>query len=450
MLIDKLLGTKSKTLRAQFIEYQVTSDDLSTYSFSVSNYGPGTIVIFAHVRDTASLSVNSISFDGNECDIIQEASGGINFISTVVASIYVASTTSGLITIELSNVAGSCGISTYLIPEENIIVSAAEGTIQTGAPNTNNATITLSSEGAGAYLAATTVYESRTTSWTGGVVEDYDASDSTYGTLSGASISSFGSVAPVVTLNTSVPAISLVGAKFSYPEDTGIVFVGRSSSGDNTANSSYDVSLTGLALGTGSFVRAGDVIIVITTQSSTGSSSSEATAPTGFTEIANLFANDTYDTSMCVSYKISDGTETSVTIPRLANASFGSSTIACVWRNVDQTTPMDVSSTTVTSVNTGLPNAPAITPVTAGAVIIACGGASTAAASNTIILAQPTGMTGIASTRGIGTSSVGKVAAAYYTGWTSGSYNPAAFTGGGTDSTSYSAAAVTLALRPAY
>lgn len=116
-----------------------------------------------------------------------------------------------------------------------------------------------------------------------------------------------------------------------------------------------------------------------------------------------------------------------------------------VWRNVNQTTPMDATPTTSNVGNTSKPNPPAITPVTAGAVVVAMGSSGTQANVSgftspdlgNFICPTPT-TTGTYN----GTTGMGSIA------WGgSGAVDPAQWSNGSTDS-NFAALAATIALRP--
>lgn len=237
-------------------------------------------------------------------------------------------------------------------------------------------------------------------------------------------------------------------ALFMVSASAGIQYVGGTSA-TNATGIDYSVSLTGLTGGLASSVSAGDVIVVVTGISTTGIARRNVGVSTaGYTELTDLFSDDGYEATMAVAYKVADGTETSLTVLGSGSSNRGAATAVQVWRGVSSSSPIDATTTTATGLNSLVPNAPAITPVTAGAVIIACGlGAS--ASSNTTALTTPSGMSNGISVNGAGTNTSCKTAIASYSNWTSGAYDPAAWTGGGTDSVDYAWCAATVALKPA-
>jgi hypothetical protein len=163
-------------------------------------------------------------------------------------------------------------------------------------------------------------------------------------------------------------------------------------------------------------------------------------APSGYTAIANLSSSDTYDVALSVSYKIMGSTpDTTFPIPSSLNSTNAQCATVFVWRGVDLTTPMDVSPQTATGLNGRNPNPPGITPTTLNSIVMATGAAGhTGGASLFSSNLENFRRTGSNDTydSSIGTGS--------YT-WTSGSYNPSAFTG--TSVTTDAWASVTFALR---
>jgi hypothetical protein len=138
--------------------------------------------------------------------------------------------------------------------------------------------------------------------------------------------------------------------------------------------------------------------------------------------------------------------DTSITIPSTGNIADGQSRRVLVFRGVDPTTPLDVAAVSATGTGTTRFNAAAITPTTAGAFIVVFGGG--AASASTTALGTPSGLSGWAAYNGADTND-GSAGGGYYDGWTSGSYDPAAPTTGGSVNAANSWAAWTIALRPA-
>jgi hypothetical protein len=214
---------------------------------------------------------------------------------------------------------------------------------------------------------------------------------------------------------------------------------------------SYTISLNGtLTGGIASSPSPGDVVVVASgfggTANGTASLTVSGNSTGAYTAAhAGLYSDDTWDTNFRVFYARQGATpDTQLTIERVSNTAYGGATAVHVWRGVDPTTPMDVTPVTATGINGSRPNPPAITPITPGAVVLACGcGMQTSTGSAFTV---PSGMQNGVSVNSDGsTSDCGTFIASI--SWTSGSYDPAQATGG-TTSTSSSWAASTLALRP--
>ncbi len=236
-----------------------------------------------------------------------------------------------------------------------------------------------------------------------------------------------------------------VGISRRYIEP--ITFVGGKSIGGLGTTADIVISLTDLVGGIGTKPVKGDVVIVAF---STGSTVNRDLVIAGFTEIADLYADDTYDTNLAVAYKVmGDTPDTSVTLTGGSLNTADAYAVAIhVWRNVDPITPLDVTSTTATASNSGLANPPAITPVTQGAFVIVIGAA--AHASGTHYFASPESAVTTFFTAGADDTNDATVGMGVYREWTSGAYDPAAFRLTVADSGSNSWAAVTMALRPRF
>lgn len=221
---------------------------------------------------------------------------------------------------------------------------------------------------------------------------------------------------------------------------------GVSGSRNGNSNATTTQSLTGLTGGIASAPAAGDLVIVVCVVGSQGRNPSQAIS--GYSTLGTQLnrADDTYDTSLQVSYKVQTATpDTSITIPAQGNIADAQAWAVMVFRGIDTTTPFDVASVSATLNNTGNFDAPAITPTTAGAWIVIAGGG--AAATGATYTAPTDFATDWLSSTGADTNDA-MVGMGYYTGWTSGEYNPASVTGGSTN-TANSWAAWTMALRPA-
>jgi hypothetical protein len=221
----------------------------------------------------------------------------------------------------------------------------------------------------------------------------------------------------------------------------GLVFVGGATAGATSSTPSF--SLTGLSGGVDSAPRAGDLVIAaIGFADSVDRTISTVTS--GYTKVADLYANADVDTQLGVFYKYLTAEETTVQF------SIGTSTISrgavYVWRNASQASPLDVATTTAATTGNSAPNAPRIIPVTDGAVVVAVGvGASDIGA---IALTAPSGMENFFKSADATTSKVPQIVVASVELFPARSYDPAPFGNGVADSDN-SACAASLAIRPA-
>lgn len=198
-------------------------------------------------------------------------------------------------------------------------------------------------------------------------------------------------------------------------------------------------------------LAAGDIVYVAVENSSTVDRGAGALVPSGYTSaVAADYRGDSNDSNFQVSYKVMGGTpDTSVAIPASNATTAGVAYAVYVFRGVNTVGgPGDATPTTVGAGNTGIANAPAIVPVTAGAWVVAFGGAAVAAGA---VFTNPAGMSATTnhfrSTTITTTTNDANIGGALYTAWTSGSYDPAVF-GGSTTTNTGSWSAVTLALKP--
>lgn len=208
-------------------------------------------------------------------------------------------------------------------------------------------------------------------------------------------------------------------------------------SGNNT------VSLTALTGGLSSSAAAGDIVIAVYVVGSTADRALTITDGTNnYTLVdSELYSNGTsYDTNLRVAYKLLTAADASVTFGPTGNNADAGAAAVHVWRGVNSTTPLDVAAVPATGTGTGRPDAAAITPTTTGAEIIVAGGASAATGAN-----FTSSLSNFITTSSADTNDAMIGVGAF--DWTSGTYNPAAWTGGTTNAAD-SWAAMTIALRP--
>lgn len=239
------------------------------------------------------------------------------------------------------------------------------------------------------------------------------------------------------------PLAGILAAAGAGPK--GIQYVGGTTGSTLGTASSWTISLTSLTGGIASAPAAGDFVVVFYGVGSLGESSAYALSVTGYTQQALVFSNDLYEAHLLVATKRLSGADTSITLSQTYDTSDAGAAVVHVFRGVDPTTPMDVAVQTSTAIDTVLADPPAITPVTAGAWVVAagCGGHERIRDSFTSSDLTAFLSTGQSETSGDVTIGAGYVADA------TGAIDPAQF--GFTDSSLgiHAAAAATLALRPA-
>jgi hypothetical protein len=230
---------------------------------------------------------------------------------------------------------------------------------------------------------------------------------------------------------------------------TGISFVGGASTGGVTASGTLTQSLTSLTGGISSAPIAGDIVLVFYAIER-GDTGLNLTIDTiGYTTLTTLFSNDINESSLIAGWKIMGATpDTSVTC---SDTYSGLPVIATlVFRGVNQTTPIDVTTTTATGNNSCLATPPAISPNTSGSVVVSIGAGSSDSASTTSVLTS-TDFTQFLSvvdqTSGTPSSIMG---IGFLDSWVSGIFTPSTFTSITlTDSSKDAWTAASLVLRPA-
>jgi hypothetical protein len=229
------------------------------------------------------------------------------------------------------------------------------------------------------------------------------------------------------------------------PTSVGISYIGGTTLGFLGTSSTTDVSLTSLTGGVNSSPQEGDLVVVYYGVASVASEPLGISVGSSYTNLGETFQEDTYSVSMAVAYKFMGSTpDAAVTLSQTFNIAYAGAAVIHVFSGVDTTTPMDVTSTVADSPSTAIPNPPAITPVTAGAWIVAGGAGGHIDGTDTYASSD------LSSFRTVGSNDTYDVSlgAGLYSEWTSGPFNPAAFTWTGANTDSYSSVARTIALRP--
>lgn len=227
-----------------------------------------------------------------------------------------------------------------------------------------------------------------------------------------------------------------------------IYYVGGMSGAGNITDFPLTVtfSLTG---GTDAVPAASDLVVVTLDLAYSGASIAgiiQNASAVDYTLGAEAYGLDANDSTCRVAYRIMPSTPETSCILDVASGSGTYAYAIHVYRGVDVATPMDVAAVTANGNNTHLANPGSITPVTPGAWVHVGGAASCYDAGAVYTTTDLTNF--ISTLYGTG-GDKSKVGAGYYPSWTSGAFDPAVFTGGGTDYVDNSWAAVTLALRPA-
>ncbi len=202
-----------------------------------------------------------------------------------------------------------------------------------------------------------------------------------------------------------------------------------------------DFALTG---GLASAPASGDIVLVFFGDG-TLADKTIGVVTSGYTEIAELYVSDTYDANLSVSWKIMGATpDTNIEVSSSGGGDTTGAIIVHVFRGVDQTTPLDVTSTTRTGTNTGSVTPAAITPITTGSVIV-IGGATGHNSGGAVTYSQSYLSNFLI--RNPANPNIDLLMGAGHVAWTSGTYTPGIWTMS-TDRLSNSYATLTLALRP--
>lgn len=218
-----------------------------------------------------------------------------------------------------------------------------------------------------------------------------------------------------------------------------ISLVGSSIAESDSINSPYTLTLPG-------GLQENDLVIIVSGWAST---SDGTPGVSGYTQITELYSNDTRDANMSVDYKFMGATpDTTASVTAVTAAgSHGSSSIAFVLRGVDTTNPFDVTSTTATGTNTATPDNPSITPTTSGAWVLATALCTQPNGTSDASVAL-SGYSNVVTSLSVNGSNRDALAMIASKEWTSGAENPSAWTGI-TSSAFDSWCAATLAVRPA-
>lgn len=224
----------------------------------------------------------------------------------------------------------------------------------------------------------------------------------------------------------------------------GIQYVGGTTGQTPGRTVPWTISLTSLTGGIASAPAAGDFVVVFYGLASSGESSALALSVSGYTEQALIFSNDSSEAHLLVATKRLTGADTSISLSETYSGSNAAAAVVHVFRGVDATTPLDVAIQTATFLNTPRPNPPAVTPLTAGAWVVAGGAGAHDDAVDTFTSSSLSGFLSVGQQ-----DAEDVTVGAGYVADASGAVDPGLFGYTGFVTASNAAAAATLALRPA-
>jgi hypothetical protein len=168
-----------------------------------------------------------------------------------------------------------------------------------------------------------------------------------------------------------------------------------------------------------------------------------------YTEVADLFANDTFEANLGVFWKVMGATpDTTAQVNGQGGTDASVAAVAMVFRGVDTTTPMDVAATTNTGLDTMHPNPPSINHNNPSGVWTVIAGASAHTLGASVTYTFPTGYT----TNAVDDAETDTTATAVGMGYNtapSDPEDPGVMTLSGTDDAGFAWCACTMALRPA-
>jgi len=236
------------------------------------------------------------------------------------------------------------------------------------------------------------------------------------------------------------------------PRTGGISFVGyKTATRAQGSTSAVTITLgSGLTGGSRTAVQAGDFVLAAHVLASASDSTLSITnGSTAYTLVGSeLYANDDNDTNLRVGYRFMGATpDANTTFPSIGGINDSVVAAVYVFSGVNTTTPLDVAATTATGINSAKPNPAAITPATAGSWIACIGANGTNFASTTTF--SNSSLTSFSSVYAMGFIYAAMLGIGLKTDWSSGAFDCPAYTLSGSDSTSASWAAITVALRPA-
>lgn len=232
---------------------------------------------------------------------------------------------------------------------------------------------------------------------------------------------------------------------------SGIEFVGyKTAAITPSAATNTDIAInSGLTGGIASSASSGDFVLVAyeVTSWSANVTLSITDGTTAYTLVGTeVYATDSEGSvNFRLAYKFITS-DTNVRIGPTTSTEYSGIVAILVFRNVNTSTPLDVSASVSATAGTDDPVFSAITPVTPGAVIVAIG--ATAHQVGLLTYADPGGLTGFFSA-GVDTGdNDSTIGFGRKNDWVSGSYTPPTFVLGSDRFFNNCAAQATIALRP--
>lgn len=234
---------------------------------------------------------------------------------------------------------------------------------------------------------------------------------------------------------------------------SGITFLGSKTFNSANATSASTVSLTDLKdpSNVSATLQADDFLIMNYSSSGVGGAQTYA-APSGWTERNRVQQSGAFSyENLYTFYKKLTGADANVAITA-EGTNYALSVTIHAFRGVHTSTPFDVTSTTSQGNGNSNPDPPAITPSTTGAWIIVLGGGATRPTTPGLNYNAPGDLSATTNhfrtIATAGSNGNGQCGTGVKTNWTSGSFDPGAWSGGSNNSNS-SWCATTHALKPA-
>jgi len=205
-------------------------------------------------------------------------------------------------------------------------------------------------------------------------------------------------------------------------------------------------STTNITLNFNADVRENDFVIVAHVIPNTSQQTPNVIS-SGYTTLRLDYVNaGTYDTNLRVAYKRMGATpDTNVIFGASNSTSVGTLSGALIFRNVDISSPFDVTSNTANATGTNVINPAAITPVSRNAMIAVIGAGAYSGATG---LYTATGLENAFTDVVNESNSDGGIGLGIYSQWASGVYDPAAWTNTQSSTSTQSYSSITIALRP--